>query len=296
MKPDVKCGLCILEWVYGRTIPQNRNKDIPRLFKNIVQLLSHQMKATANLGFLCNQAVELIYEFVTPQSDFWEGIKQETNEYVKGLLPQAEAYINKAGTAQEKFKRACRLAAAGNVSPLSAPAGRSAMAFPEALAIMAGKGPFPVVAGDVYAAALQAHHVFYVTDNAGEIGFDALLVAQLKEMGLSVTVAVKEPAYFEDATGNDAAFFNLDGKADKVVAVNKVFLPGKSRSAAERAFRRSDLVIAKGTGNYEALAGATEGKPTIYLLKIKCDPIARDMGISEGRFAVKLDEGNCLGR
>lgn len=289
MKPDIKCGLCLLEWVYGRAIAQNRDKDIPQLFKNIARLLSHEMRASANLGVLCNKAVDLIYEFVAPQSDFWEGIKRETNDYVKGLLPQAEAYVNKARTARGKFQRACSLAATGNVSPMGAPAGGKAFSFPEALAIMAGKGLLPVFIGDVYKAASQSRHVFYVTDNAGEIGFDTLLVSQLKEMGKDVTVAVKEPAYFEDATRADAVFFNLNRRADKIVTVNKVFVPGNGQSAADRAFRRSDLVISKGTGNYDALRGETQGKPAIYLLKIKCDQIARDMGIREGGFVVKLD-------
>lgn len=290
MKPDIKCGLCILEWVYGRAIAQNRKKDIPPLFKNIARLLSHEINASANMGNLCNRAVDLIYEYVPPQSDFWEGIKGETNRYVKGLLPQAEAYVNKARTPQGKFQRACALAATGNVSPMGAPVAGKAFAFPEALAIMAGKGPMPAVVGDVYQAALQSRRVFYVTDNAGEIGFDTLLVAQLKEMGKDVTLVVKEPAYFEDATRADAVFYNLNRTADRVVTVNKVFVPGKGNSAADRAFRQSDLVISKGTGNYDALRGETQGKPALYLLKIKCDPVARDMGISEGRFVVKLDK------
>ena len=247
MKPDIKCGLCLLEWVYGRAIAQSGNKDIPRLFKNIAQLLSHEMQASANLGVLCNKAVDVIYQFVPPQSDFWEGIKGETNDYVKGLLPQANSYVNKARTHRGKFQRACSLAATGNVSPMGAPVGGKAFAFPEALAIMAGKGPTPVVIGDGYTAASQSTHVFYVTDNAGEIGFDTLLVSQLKEMGKHVTVVVKEPAYFEDATRADAVFFNLNHLADEVVTVNKVFVPGNGTSAADRAFRESDLVISKGT-------------------------------------------------
>jgi uncharacterized protein with ATP-grasp and redox domains len=290
MKPDIKCGLCILEWVYGRAIAQNRKKDIPPLFKNIARLLSHEIGPSANMGVLCNRAVDLIYEYVPPQSDFWEGIKGETNRYVKGLLPQAEAYVNKARTPRGKLQRACALAATGNVSPMGAPVAGKAFVFPEALAIMAGKGPMPAVVGDAYQAALQSRRVFYVTDNAGEIGFDTLLVAQLKEMGKDVTLVVKEPAYFEDATRADAVFYNLNRTADRVVAVNKVFVPGKGKSAADRAFRQSDLVISKGTGNYDALRGETQGKPALYLLKIKCDPVARDMGISEGRFVVKLDK------
>jgi len=39
-------------------------------------------------------------------------------------------------------------------------------------------------------------------------------------------------------------------------------------------FEKSDLVIAKGTGNYEALEDQGHGKATLYMLKVKCHPIA----------------------
>jgi len=279
-----------LEWVYDRAISQNGNVDIPPLFRDILHLLSREMAASANVGALCNQAAELIYKFVPPESDFWEAIKRETNEYVRKLLPQGAVYIKRGRTPREKFQRACSLAALGNVSPIGAPLAGKAFAFPEALAIMAGKGPRPVFIGDAYTVANKSRHVFYLTDNAGEIGFDALLVKQLKEMGKDVTVVVKKPAYFEDATLADASFFSLDHTADRIMTVNKVFVPENNKSAAGRAFYNSDLVISKGTGNYEALRGATPGKQTMFLLKVKCGPIASNVKIDQGRFAVIVDK------
>lgn len=55
-------------------------------------------------------------------------------------------------------------------------------------------------------------------------------------------------------------------------------------------FKESDLLIAKGTGNYEALKGEVEGKPIIYMLKIKCKPIALNIGVNIGSFVVKLEK------
>jgi hypothetical protein len=288
VKPDVKCGLCILEWVYGRTVSQNKNKDIPQLYRNITKLLVHNINGSTNMGAICNDAVDLIYEFVTPQSAFWDSLKQKTNEYVTTLLPKAQAYINKAKTTKTRVERAFYLAATGNVAPMGVPSG--AFTFPEAIDIMEGKGALPVLIGNVYEAVDKASAVLYVTDNAGEIGFDSLLISMLKEMGKKVTVVVKEPAYFEDATIEDARFYGLDHIADKVVTVNKVFVPGKKKSLANQAFRKSDLIISKGTGNYDALRGETNGKAAIFLLKIKCDPIAKDTGVNEGKFLVKLDK------
>jgi uncharacterized protein with ATP-grasp and redox domains len=288
VKPEAKCGLCILEWVYGRTVSQNKNKDIPQLFKNITKLMVHKIDSSTNLAAICNDAVDLIYEFVTPRSPFWDKLKQKTNEYVKTLLPKAQAYIEKAKTPKTRLERAMYLAATGNVAPMGAPSG--AFTFPELMEMIEGKGPTPVLRGNAYEAALNASRVLYVTDNAGEIGFDSLLISMLKTMGKSVTVVVKEPAYFEDATMEDALFFGLDRIADKVVTVNKVFMPGKDKSPVNQAFRKSDLIIVKGTGNYDALRGETDGKAAIFLLKIKCDPIAKDTGVNEGKFVVKLDK------
>jgi len=288
VKPDVKCGLCLLEWVYGRTVSQNKNKDIPQLFQNITKLLAHNMDCSTNLGAICNDAVDLIYEFVTPESPFWNTLKKKTNEYVRAILPEAQAYIKKGRTQKSRLERAFYLAAAGNVAPMGVPSG--AFTFPEAMGIMKGKGPYPILMGDVYGAITNARNVLYVTDNAGEIGFDSLLISLLREMGLRVAVVVKEPSYFEDATMEDAVFYGLDRIATTMVTANKVFVPGKEKSPVNAAFRKSDLIISKGTGNYDALRGDTGRKSAIFLLKVKCDPIAKDTGVDEGRFIIKLDK------
>jgi len=285
MKPELECGLCVLEWVYGRATAQNGNRDIPQLFRKILHLLSAEITGASNLGSLCNQAVSLIYEFVTPESDFWQELKGKTNAFVLGLLPAADDYIEKGETPRDRFERACFLASAGNVAPIGVPSG--AFTFPDVLGIMEGKTALPAVSGDPFGAAQKARNVFYVTDNAGEIGFDSLLVKTLKKMGLRVTLVVKEPAFFEDATMEDAVFFGLDRVADEVVTVNKIFVQGKDETRANQAFRESDLLLVKGTGSYESLKDETFGKRAIYLLKIKCNPLARHTGTDKGGFVVR---------
>ncbi|MBA4418890.1 MAG: hypothetical protein C0392_13435, partial [Syntrophus sp. (in: bacteria)] len=84
-------------------------------------------------------------------------------------------------------------------------------------------------------------------------------------------------------------FFNIDRIVDEVVLVNKIFVPESNDSPANRAFNECDLLIVKGTGNYDAFRGEKyRGKTAIFLLKIKCEPVAEDMGVEEGRFIVKV--------
>ena len=72
--------------------------------------------------------------------------------------------------------------------------------FPEVENIIMGRCSMPVLIGDVFGAVERANHVLFLVDNAGEIGFDSLLIEELKAMGLSVTLIVKEAPFFEDAT------------------------------------------------------------------------------------------------
>ena len=108
-------------------------------------------------------------------------------------------------------------------------------------------------------------------------------------MGARVNLVVKEDPFFEDATMKDALFFSMDKFVDNIFTVNGFFIPGRSTSQLSDIFKRSDLVIAKGTGNYEALKDQGHGKATLYMLKVKCQPIARKTGAKIGSFIVKIE-------
>lgn len=60
-----------------------------------------------------------------------------------------------------------------------------------------------------------------ITDNAGEIAFDVILVEKLKEMGCEVVVAVKEAPVLNDATMEDAIVIGMDKVADKLITTDR---------------------------------------------------------------------------
>jgi uncharacterized protein with ATP-grasp and redox domains len=165
-----------------------------------------------------------------------------------------------------------------------------AFRFQEATDILKGNNPSPRLIGDVYGTAQRATRILYLADNAGEIGFDSLLIARLRKMGATVNLVVKEDPFFEDATMKDALFFSMDKLVDNIFTLNGFFIPGRTKSRLSDIFKKSDLVIAKGTGNYEALKGQLRGKKTIFLLKVKCKPIATDIGAPMGTFVVKVEK------
>lgn len=288
MKPDLECGPCLLKWVYERAGILAGEEKRFELIRNILTVLSREFQSTVNVGWLSNRIINSIGEFVFDSAKYYEGVKLQSNKVAKELLSSARNFIEKGQTDQGRLERACGLSASANVAPIGLPS--EGFKFQEALNMMVRKNPLPPLTGNVFEAAQGASHILYITDNAGEIGFDSLLISKLKEMGLKVTLVVKENPFFEDATAKDVSFFRLDQLADSILTVNGFFIPNEAPPPVFDSFKRSDLVIAKGTGNYEALKGEVEGKAAIYMLKVKCRPIAANIGVSVGSFVVKLEK------
>ena len=100
----------------------------------------------------------------------------------------------------------------------------------------------------------QAEKILYLTDNAGEIVLDRLLIERLP---LSrVTVAVRGGAILNDATREDAQTAGLD-RLVRVMDNGSDALGTLLKECSEsfqRCFRESDLIISKGQGNFETLS------------------------------------------
>jgi uncharacterized protein with ATP-grasp and redox domains len=289
MKPLAECAPCILEWTFGRTASFLDENQKVELMNTLLGVLYAEFRADRNVALVAKKTLEAVQSRVLAARAVYDSIKKASNDAAKALLPEARRFIQKGKTPQECFERACHLASTGNVSPIAAPSG--ALEFSDAENLMAGRGPFPKVMGDVYEAAREKRKVLFLFDNTGEIGFDSLLIEQFKAMGASVTLVLKEAPFFEDATLQDAAYFGLDKLGDRVLSVKTLFIPGESDSALDDAFKESDLVIAKGTFNFECLYGETLGKPIIYMLKSKCGPISKKSGVDQGNFFVRLEDG-----
>ena len=276
MKPFEECALCIVKWVYERVSFSADEEQRYELMRTIMEVLSREFTSSGNVALISKRILDTVNEFVLAAETHYNEIKTKTNKAARGLLPASREFIEKGGNPQDRFERACSLASAGNVSTIGAPTG--AFAFPEVENIIAGRGAIPHLTGDVYGSAKKAKHVLFLVDNAGEIGFDSLLIEELKAIGLDVSLVVKEDPFFEDATLEDARYFGLDQLTENILTTKSVFIPGYSKPSLEEAYKNSDLVIAKGVFNFESLAGEDLDKPVIFILKMKCRVLS---GINE---------------
>jgi damage-control phosphatase, subfamily I len=289
MKPLAECVPCILEWTFGRTASFLGEDQKVELMNTLLGVLHDEFRVDRNVALIAKHTLDAVHSKVLAAGAVYDAIKKASNDAAEALLPEARRFVQKGKTPQECFERACCLASTGNVSPIAAPSG--ALEFSDAENLMAERGPFPMMMGDVYETAKDKRNVLFLFDNAGEIGFDSLLIEQLKTMGAAVTLVLKEAPFFEDATLQDAVYFGLDKLSDRVLSVKTLFIPGESEATLDEAFKESDLVIAKGTFNFECLYGENLGKPVIYMLKSKCGPISKRSRVDQGNYFVKL-EGN----
>ncbi|MCK5255186.1 MAG: DUF89 family protein, partial [Deltaproteobacteria bacterium] len=122
-------------------------------------------------------------------------------------------------------------------------------------------------------------------DNAGEIVFDRLFIEQLPRE--KVTYVVRGEPIINDVTIEDAREVDMFELVD--VIDNGSDAPGTILETCSHEFQKrfasSDLVIAKGQGNYETLSDIN--KRIFFLLQVKCPVIAKDIGFEVGSFVVK---------
>jgi len=288
MNPSSDCCPCILKWIFERLAGPLSDQERFAVLRKVMSVLSRGFEPSANLGALCNRCLEAVQEFFPASSAAYREFKIKCNNAASLLLEDARVFIERGQTERDRLTRACGIAALGNVAPIGAPS--APFEFSHVEEVIRGKADLPLLRGEPLEAVSQAHRVLYVADNAGEIGFDSLLISLLKESGLKVTLVVKEEPFFDDAGTKDATYFGLDRVADAVLSVNKIFVPEEASAELADLYSQSDLVVSKGTGNFEALNGTAAGKTKIFLLKAKCRTVSDRTGTEMGKFVVKVDK------
>jgi uncharacterized protein with ATP-grasp and redox domains len=213
---------------------------------------------------------------LTGVKDPYQAVKDQGNRMALALLPDLEASVAKA---RDPLDMALRLALAGNVIDM----GVNSSVSPADLAAAVRQAMTASIQGSLEEfrkAADEARTILYLADNAGEIVFDRLLIAQLGPE--RVTVAVRGGPVINDATLADAEAAGLRQMVR--VIDNGSDAPGTLLHDCSEAFRRqfesADLIVAKGQGNFETLS--QEACTLFFLFKVKCPVIASHVGFPVG--------------
>lgn len=132
---------------------------------------------------------------------------------------------------------------------------------------------------------LRAEKLCYILDNTGEVVFDKLFIKIIKELnrGIGIDIIVRGEPVINDVTYEDAINVGIDNFG-KVIE-NGTDIPGTDLREINEKTRKSifesDLVIAKGQGNFETLCGM--GIDIYYIFLCKCDIFVRRFAIQKYR-------------
>src|SRR4030067_865082 len=159
-------------------------KDLSLPFEAIsalTRLLSREFKPTAVSAKLGTKRDRLIKK-VTGNPDPYEKKKWQSTKQALELLPQAKL-VASASSPESKFRRACLCAVVGNIIEFDIPQHEFKFEDLGKLIQQAENDLAVDEIAQMYDIAKRARNILYLTDNAGEIAFDTLLVRELKNLG-----------------------------------------------------------------------------------------------------------------
>jgi uncharacterized protein with ATP-grasp and redox domains len=133
----------------------------------------------------------------------------------------------------------------------------------------------------------ETDDVLYLLDNSGEIVFDKVLIEELVSSGKRVKAVVKGSPVLNDVTYEDAVQIGLADTCDIIDNGSDAvgtFIEWTS-SDFQKEFDTAKIIISKGQGNFETLAGL--GKKTFFLFQSKCDVVSKDLNLSNGSMLLK---------
>ena len=281
MKIALECIPCFVRQAFeagGLVTSDNELRE--RILREVLSYLSE--KSFDGTAPSIGRDIHGIVKTLTGDNDPYYKAKQDSNTLALQLIPSLKGSIQDSF---DPFETALRLAIAGNIIDYGQGDTIDEETIKKSLSQCLTQPIERDAIGDLKHELSQASNILYLADNAGEIVFDRLLIDELQHY--PVSLAVRGKPILNDALKEDAARAGIDTVIE--VIDNGADIPGTIIEECSQEFRErffeSDLIIAKGQGNYETLSDTP--KKIFFLLKVKCPVIARDIGCNEGDIVVK---------
>ena len=249
-----------------------------------------KMASEMDLGQSPPAMAQKIHRFIreiTGVDDPYLEVKSRFNTLALRMYPKLKQQIE---ASIDPIETAVRLAIAGNIIDFGVDSSVDPTHVEETIAASL-TGALAAESLELFKELVsQAQDILYLGDNAGEIVFDRLLIEQLPFE--KITFVVKGGPILNDGVMEDAKTVGLTDIVD--VIDNGSDAPGTILDGCSETFRnrfdRSDLIIAKGQGNYETLSDID--KNIFFLVKPKCNVLARHLGCEIGSLVLSRSNHN----
>lgn len=264
---NAQCMVCHLKRNLEAALKLGDEATASQFVKELMKLYL-SMPEEASTPWLGPATAALFREFYHLPEDRYKAEKEASNRFV---LERMESLRALAESQPDPVYAGLQLAVLGNYIDFAALQGQVSF---EALDDMLRGAMELDLDPDAYAAFCRdlekGKSLLYLTDNAGEIGFDRIFAEALHKRfpHVTITFCVRGAYAVNDATRADAAavgipFPVIDNGND--IAGTELTRLGKE---AKEAFCSADVILSKGQGNAETLLGC--GSNVYYAFLIKC--------------------------
>jgi damage-control phosphatase, subfamily I len=289
LKVGTYCGYCILYRGY-KMIQMSTDDESKRVkaMAGLLKMMGERYTPNAVPSFIGAERCKVIRD-ATDCLDPYIDLKVKSNDLAMKIFPKMEEYVN-TQPEEKRLYAALKVACIGNVIEFDVPGHNADIV--EALKGLE-EGFYIDDSQKLKKLLKPGKRVLLLTDNAGEIAFDRLIVRELRRVGCRVIVAVKAGPSLNDALMEDAKIVGMTEEADEVITTGADSIGVNLSETSEEfnaAFYGSDIIIAKGMANWETLTEITAPCPLMYLLRTKCEPVARTVSAPMNVNIAKLVE------
>ncbi len=291
MRVEPECATCLIsrgikEIELSVANPEEQMRAVTALLKLVAQQFSSN-SIPAQLG----TERDLLIQRITGNSDPYLAKKRESNEIALKLLPRLTTLVNNIEDPYQKLRKALVLSAAANSIEFDIQGhqidlnqvGKLLEVAEEQLSVDDSQKLFDILK--------KPQNLLFLCDNAGEIAIDTILVRELTGLGATVTAVVRGGPILNDALLVDAKSVGMDKAAANVITIGGpvVGVPPIHCTSPEFqvAYKKADLIVAKGMGNWESLPEIHPPVPVVYILRTKCRPIAQSLNVPHQSNVIK---------
>ena len=289
MQFDAHCIDCLVHRHFKLALDKNDGVKADAYVRDVMQIILDAPKGVSAPWL--TGAFTKAYAKYWPGEDAYAKLKQDSNDLVLELLPRIRPMVE---AAEDPLALSLQFARTGNFLDfgiLTPDVAHKALwdAVERTPEMRLEPAAYAKFRDDLQ----RAKHLVILGDNAGEIAFDMLFVEQLRKQypELDVAYCVRGENTLNDATRSDAHYVGMDNlcrildNGSAIAGTEPAYLGEALRFELERA----DVIVSKGSGNLESLAGC--GMNVYYIFMCKCLRVARILGCENmtGQFLRELD-------
>jgi hypothetical protein len=287
MKLAPECVPCFLKRVlYEVKLVSGDERLAHDILRECSKILASEADGNANSAALSTEVHRKTYGMLG-NDDPYRKMKEASNRVAFSLYRKAEKFV--AGS-KDPFRAAVIASIVGNIFDYGITDFKDPKLMTRMFSKMCADGLGHDDTRAIKKAIKKSKEVLFFTDNCGEIVFDKLLLREIRKYSARVTLVVKGVKILSDATAEDAYAVGADRYVDEIITTERfavgIDLENISRRLRER-IRRADFIICKGMANYESFSD-TPYRPIAYLMRTKCLPVAKSLGVKRDISAAKL--------